>query len=329
MKRVVQGSLVAFVMLNIATVYAAAQQPAVAGVQTDYGYVLGPDDEIVIRGIDATESSDIKPDKPVLIGTNGDITLPLVGRVKAGGLTVEQLEGELNTRFKEFIREPQISVTVTTFRSQPVSVFGAVTKPGVVQLRGGQTLYEVLSMAGGPRDTAGSTLTVTRPRQSGEIPLPGAKMDSTEQFSSVELNVKEILEGQNPAANIAIKPNDIISVSEGSSNMIYVVGDVQHAGAFTLGGQRNVSVLRALSMAGGLGRTAKSDKARIVHEVAGEVKLREISVNIHQILSGKAKDIELGPDDVLVVPTSSRKVFTTDFLPNAFSSVAGAAIYHY
>jgi protein involved in polysaccharide export with SLBB domain len=143
------------------------------------------------------------------------------------------------------------------------------------------------------------------------------------------LNVKEILEGQNPAANIAIKPNDIISVSEGSSNMIYVVGDVQHAGAFTLGGQRNVSVLRALSMAGGLGRTAKSDKARIVHEVAGEVKLREISVNIHQILSGKAKDIELGPDDVLVVPTSSRKVFTTDFLPNAFSSVAGAAIYHY
>jgi hypothetical protein len=82
-------------------------------------------------------------------------------------------------------------------------------------------------------------------------------------------------------------------------------------------------------MAGGLGRTAKSDKARIVHEVAGEVKLREISVNIHQILSGKAKDIELGPDDVLVVPTSSRKVFTTDFLPNAFSSVAGAAIYHY
>jgi polysaccharide export outer membrane protein len=283
----------------------------------------------VIRGIDATESSDIKPDKPVLIGTNGDITLPLVGRVKAGGLTVEQLEGELNTRFKEFIREPQISVTVTTFRSQPVSVFGAVTKPGVVQLRGGQTLYEVLSMAGGPRDTAGSTLTVTRPRQSGEIPLPGAKMDSTEQFSSVELNVKEILEGQNPAANIAIKPNDIISVSEGSSNMIYVVGDVQHAGAFTLGGQRNVSVLRALSMAGGLGRTAKSDKARIVHEVAGEVKLREISVNIHQILSGKAKDIELGPDDVLVVPTSSRKVFTTDFLPNAFSSVAGAAIYHY
>jgi protein involved in polysaccharide export with SLBB domain len=200
--------------------------------QTVTGYILGPDDEIVIRAIDAPEISD----KPVLIGTNGSITPPMIGRVKAGGLTVEQLEAELTTRLKPFIQEPQISVTVTEIRSQPVSVFGAVTKPGVVQLRGRQTLYEVLSLAGGPRDTAGSILTVTRRWQSGEIPLPGARVDPTGQFSSAELNAQEILEGKNPAANIEIKPNDIISLSESSSNMIYVGGDVQHAGAFTLGG---------------------------------------------------------------------------------------------
>jgi polysaccharide biosynthesis/export protein len=309
-------------------VYAAGQQPAVSATQTISGYVLGPDDEIMIRGIEAAEISD-KPDKPVLIGTNGNITLPLIGRVKAGGLTVEQLEAELNTRFKEFIQEPQISVTVTEFRSQPVSVFGAVTKPGVVQLRGRQTLYEVLSMAGGPRDTAGSILTVTRPRQSGDIPLLGARIDRTGQFSSAELNVQEILEGKNSAANIEIRPNDIISVSEASSNMIYVVGDVQRAGAFTLGGQRNVSVLRALSLAGGLGRTAKPEKARIVHEVPGKPKLREVAVNIQQILSGKTRDVEMGPDDILVVPTSSRKTFTTTFIPNTVSAAVGAAIYHY
>jgi polysaccharide export outer membrane protein len=328
MKNILLALLDAAVILMLAVGYAAAQTPAVIPAQTVSGYVLGPDDEIVIRGIEVSAISD-KPDKPFLIGTNGDITVPLVGRVKAGGLTVEQLEAELTTRFKQFIQDPQISVTVTEFRSQPVSVFGAVTKPGVVQLRGKQTLYEVLSMAGGPRETAGSILTVTRPRQSGEIPLSGAKLDPTGQFSSVELNVQEILEGKNAAANIEIRPNDIISVSEGSSNMVYVVGDVQRAGAFTLGGQRNVSVLRAVSLAGGLGKTAKSDKARIIHGAAGEPKLREVAVNIQRILSGKEEDIELGPDDVLVVPTSSRKVFTTDFLPSAFSSVVGAAIYHY
>jgi polysaccharide export outer membrane protein len=325
MKSILQTSVAMFVMLMLSVVYAPAQESADTAKRTVSGYVLGPDDEIVIRAIDAPEISD----KPVLIGTNGNITLPMIGRVKAGGLTVEQLEAELTTRLKAFIQEPQISVTVTEIRSQPVSVFGAVTKPGVVQLRGRQTLYEVLSMAGGPRDTAGSILTLTRPRQSGEIPLPGARVDPTGQFSSVELNVQEVIEGKNPAANIEIKPYDIISVSEASSNMIYVVGDVQKAGAFTLGAQRNVSVLQALSLAGGLGRTAKPENARIIREVPGEPKPREIAVNIQHILSGKGEDVELGPDDVLVVPTSSRKIFTTSFIPGVLSAAVGAVIYHY
>jgi polysaccharide export outer membrane protein len=325
MKTIMQTSVAVFVMLILAVFYTAAQQPPVTAAQTVPGYVLGPDDQFLIRALDAPEISD----KPFLIGTNGYITLPMIGKVKAGGLTVEQLEAELNARFKEFIQNPQISVTVTEIRSQPVSVFGAVTKPGVIQLRGRQTLYEVLSMAGGPSDNAGSILTVTRRRQSGEIPIPGATVDSTGQFSSAELNVQEILVGKNPAANIEIKPFDIISVSEASSNMIYVVGDVQHPGAFTLGGQRNASVLKAVSLAGGLGRTATPQKARIIREVPGNLKLSQITVNIKQILSGKAEDIELRSDDVLVVPTSSRKVFTTTFLPTTVSAVAAAAIYHY
>ena len=237
---------------------AAAQQPAETAALPDSGYVLGPDDQIVIHAIDAPEISD----KPFLIGMNGNITLPLIGRVQAGGLTVEQLETELNTRLKKYMQDPQVSVTVAEFRSQPVSVFGAVTKPGVIQLRGRKTLYEVLSMAGGPTESAGSSLTVTRRRENGEIPLPGATIDPTGQFSTAELNVQEILEGKNPAANIEIKPNDTISVSEASSNMIYVVGDVEHGGAFTLGGRQSLSVLRALSLAGGLGRTAKPQKAQ-------------------------------------------------------------------
>lgn len=313
------------VLLAFGAMCTAAQGPAITATQAVSGYVLGPDDQIEIRAIDAPEISD----KPILIGTNGNITLPMIGRVKAGGLTVEQLEEELRERLKEFIQDPQISVRVTEIRSQPVSVLGAVTKPGVVQLRGRQTLYEVLSMAGGPRETAGAILTVTRPIQNGEIPLPGAKVDPTGQFSSAELNVKEILEGKNPAVNIEIKPNDVISVSEGSSNMVYVVGDVQHAGAFTMGGQRNISVLRALSLAGGLGHTAKPEKARIVHEISGGPNLSENAVNIQEILAGKAKDVDLGPDDILVVPTSSRKAFTTAFVPMVASSAVGALIYHY
>src|ERR1035437_5498567 len=157
---------VAFFLAVLSASCAVAQGSAETAKKLNSGYVLGPDDQIVIHAIDSPEISD----KPFLIGMNGNVTLPLIGRVQAGGLTVEQFEAELNTRLKKYLHDPQVSVTVAEFRSQPVSVFGAVTKPGVIQLRGRKTLYEVLSMAGGPNETAGSSLTVTRRRENGEIP---------------------------------------------------------------------------------------------------------------------------------------------------------------
>jgi polysaccharide export outer membrane protein len=190
------------------------------------GYILGPDDQIQIR---ALETGDMF-EKPVLIGTNGNITLPLIGRIQAGGLTVEQLESELTQRLKNFLHDPQVSVTVVDFQSQPVSVFGAVTTPGVIQLRGRKTLYEVLSMAGGPRETVGSSVTVTRQGEYGEVQLPGAASDPSGNFSSAEVSVQEIVEGKSAAANIEIKPHDVISVAHANTKMVYVVGDVQRAG---------------------------------------------------------------------------------------------------
>jgi len=323
MKSVLKWTGVTFSIVVLFALCAVAQQSAQTAKKLDSGYVLGPDDQIVIHAIDSPEISD----KPFLIGMNGNITLPLIGRVQAGGLTVERFESEVNTRLTKYMHDPQVSVTVAEFRSQPVSVFGAVAKPGVIQLRGRKTLYEVLSMAGGPTESAGSSLTVTRRRENGEIPLPGATVDPTGQFSTAELNVQEILEGKNPAVNIEIKPYDTISVSEATSNMIYVVGDVEHGGAFTLGGRQSLSVLRSLSLAGGLGRTAKPQKARIIRSVPGALKPQEIAVNIKEIFNGKAEDIMLLPQDVLVIPTSSRKVFTTYSVPSIVSAAAYAAIY--
>ena len=312
---------VAFCLALLALACASAQQPPPATAPSPSGYVLGPDDQIAIRALEGLDLGD----KPVLIGTNGNITLPLIGRVKAAGLTVEQLEAELASRLKAYVQDPQISVTVTEFRSQPVSVFGAVTTPGVVQLRGRKTLYEVLSMAGGPRETAGSTVSIVRLQENGPIPLPGATPDPTGRYSTAELDMQQILDGRNPAANIEIKPHDVISVSQGNGRTVYVVGDVQRSGAFNLGGQRTISVLSALSMAGGLGHTAKPEQAKIFRPVDGQ-NHQEIAVNIRQILTGKSEDIALRPDDVLVVPTSGRKTFAV-LLSGTLGAAVSSAIY--
>ena len=311
-----------YLLAALALACAGAQQPAASIAPPASGYVLGPDDQILIRALEGLDLGD----KPVLIGANGNITLPLIGRVKAAGLTVEQLEAELATRLKVYVQEPQISVTVTEFRSQPVSVLGAVTTPGIVQLRGRKTLYEVLSMAGGPRETAGSTVSITRRLENGQIPLPGAAADSTGQFSTAVLEMQEILDGKNPAANIEIKPNDVVSVSQGNARMVYVVGDVQRSGAFNLGAQRTISVLSAVSLAGGLGRTAKPERARVFRPLPDGQKHQEIAVDIKQILVGKAEDIGLRPDDVLVVPTSSRKSFAV-LVSGTLAGAVSAAIY--
>jgi protein involved in polysaccharide export with SLBB domain len=115
-------------------------------------------------------------------------TLPLIGRVQAGGFTVEQLEAELNTGLKKYMHDPQVSVTVAEFRSQPVSVFGAVTKPGVIQLRGRKTLYEVLSMAGGPtRDRGLKPYGHASPRKRRDPASRCATVDPTGQFSTARV----------------------------------------------------------------------------------------------------------------------------------------------
>src|SRR5690242_4618881 len=114
---------------------AAAADPA-GGEDVRATYILGPDDQIAIRALDAEEISD----KPVRIDMSGYIHLPMIGRLKAAGLTAEQLEKTVNERLKTYLVEPDASVFIVEFHSQPVSVVGAVKNPGVIQLQGHKRL---------------------------------------------------------------------------------------------------------------------------------------------------------------------------------------------
>jgi len=100
-----------YVLYCLLTVTLTAQQAS---------YILGPEDQITIQAPDVEEISG----KPVRIDLRGAISLPLIGRVQAGGLTAEQLEVRIKDSFKRYLRHPDISVSVTEFRSQPVSVLG-------------------------------------------------------------------------------------------------------------------------------------------------------------------------------------------------------------
>jgi len=246
--------------------------------------------------------------------------------VEAGGRTAEALEKEIAERLKTYIRKPEVSVNLSEQRSQPVSVIGAVGTPGVQQLQGRKTLVEILSLAGGARADAGSSVKIARQKEWGPIPLPNAVTDPSGQFSVAEVNLRAIMEARNPAENILIMPNDVISVPRAQA--VYVIGDVKRPGEFVLGEKTRVSVLQAVAMASGLEKTAASSKARILRaSAAPDLKRMEITVNLKKILAGQGEDIPMQPEDILLVPGSRTKTALIRGLESALQIGSGIAIY--
>lgn len=263
---------------------------------------LGPGDQILIRAIDVEEIDN----KPVFVDRRGNIDMPVVGKLQAAGLTPDQLENAIKFRLTRVLRNPpDVSISVIEVHSQGVSVLGAVTTPGVHQLQGEKTLFEVLSLAGGLRPDAGYTVIITRQIEWGPIPLPTATLDSTGRYSVASVSVKSIMAASNPAENIHIKPNDVISVPR--ADIIYVIGAVKKAGGFALNDNGTRSALQILSLAEGLDKAAAGDRARIMRAVQNSDNRDEIPINLKKILAGKSPDVQLKPDDILFVPISGAK----------------------
>lgn len=288
--------------------------------QSVSNYVLGPDDQVTIQVLDLKEIDD----KPFRIDMRGNISVPLAGRVHAAGMTAEQLEADLARRLDSFLQTPTVSVTVSEFRSQPVSVLGAVNTPGIHQIQGRKTLFEILSLAGGLRNEAGNTIKITRRKEWGDIPLPTAITDPTGQFSVAEVSVASVMEAKNPQENILIQPNDVISVPR--AKLVYVTGAVRRSGGFVLNEKETMSVIQALSLAEGLDQTAGAQNAKILRG-SGTPNRAEIPVDVKKILSGKGEDVSLQANDILFIPTSAAKNATLRALEAAIQLGTGVVIY--
>jgi len=239
------------------------------------------------------------------VDTDGELKLPMIGRIHAGGMTPEQLEAEISKRLKVYLEEPEVTVSITEFKSEPVSILGQVGAPGVHQLEGQKTLLEILAVAGGLKPEAGGTITVTRRMEYGRVPVLGAVDDPTHQFSIGEINLKAVTEGKHPELNILIKPHDVLSVPH--SDVVYVIGEVGKVGPLQLHEGHSISVLEAVSSSGGMLRTAAASRAMILRPVAGQPKRTEVPVDLKRILALKSDDIPLLAGDILVVPGSNGK----------------------
>jgi polysaccharide export outer membrane protein len=188
-----------------------------------------------------------------------------------------------------YLKRPQVIVTVKEYRSKGVSVLGAVQKPGAYQLAGGRTtLLEVLSMAEGVNlDEGSKSLILVRTDERGET-------------QSRTIDVDRLLKEGDTSLNMILQPNDAIYVAKAETIALY--GEVQKPGTYPLEG-REMTVLEALSKAGGLTKFAAPNRSRIIRVVDGKEK--SIQVRVGDIIKGeKTRDVMLQPGDILVVPES-------------------------
>jgi polysaccharide export outer membrane protein len=283
-------------------------------------YRLGPDDEVTVDAVGAPEIAG----RSYRIDPGGNIRLPLIGAIQAAGLSPDALEEQIRARLDRYLRNPQVSVAVSAFGSRPVSVLGAVGSPGVHQVEGGRTLTETLSKAGGLNEEAGSRLTLTRRAEEGKPGLPDAELDESGRFWIAHMDLRELVEGRAPWADILVAPHDVLSVPR--AEQAYVIGAVESPGAFLLRAQEGLTVLEALAHAGGLAKYADVKKARILRP-DGAGGRNERQVNLKSIIAGNAEDPLLRPDDVLFVPINGGKAAAAHLGRAAISIGTGAAIW--
>ena len=307
----------------IAPAFGQLVQPTKVVPGANQDYLLGSDDQLKIW---ALGFEDELKDKTIRIEPSGDIDLPVIGRIKAAGLTTAQLEAQLSERMKRIVREPQVSVEIVEYGSQPVSVLGAINQGGIQQLKGRRTLAEVFSTAGGIRPDAGPMIRITREMEMGPIPLSNAVVDSSGRYSTAEVKLADILGAKDPAQNILIRPHDVITIAPGDS--ISVIGAVQKPGPFPMNTRSNVTVLEALAMAGGFGPQPQPQNAKILRLTPGSPDRKEIPVDLRKITAGKSEDITLRANDILLVPTSMPKKIGVKMSEAALAAAVGFAVWH-
>ncbi len=285
--------------------------PGSAGSGAIEEYRIGAEDLVEITVFESSELNRI-----VRVSAGGEISLPLVGLVRAAGLSPRGLESVLEELLRRsYVREPHVSVFVREMQSHPVSVFGAVRKPGVFQIRGEKTLIEVLALAEGLADDAGDTVLVER---------SGAP-DGSGGVATQQISLKRLLGDPGPAANVRVRPGDIVKVTR--AGMVYVVGEVRKPGGFPLRTNENISVLQALALAEGLTRTSAKDSVRIIRTDPETGQRSEVPVQLGQVLAGKAPDPIMRPRDVLFVPNSGGKAAVIRGVEAALTVVTGFLVF--
>jgi polysaccharide export outer membrane protein len=222
------------------------------------------------------------------IADDGDVSLPLVGKIHIGGESVSAAEQHIATSLitAELVKDPQVNLHVLESPNHYATVTGEVRTPGQVPIYGEKRLLDVLSAAGGFTPASSPVVTIYR-------------RGSTDPFK-VQIPVDASASGR---FNLVIAPGDNIVVSK--VGLVYLIGAFHQQGAIPLKSTTPLTLIEAMSLAGGVNYEASVNKAYILR-VSSDGRSK-IPFKVSAVLSHHAPDLVLQNDDIVLIPTSDLK----------------------
>ena len=258
--------------------------------------------------ISEAHSSDIRAS--VRVSETGTVTLTLAGNVAVAGMGEAAAAHAIETALidRGMLLHPQVTVLVTAYADQDVSVLGEVTRPGIYTYTVHHCLLDLISMASGLSPNAGRLVTIVHrndPKAIRPVVLDPTGADTASDH------------------NPELLPGDIVQVSRGG--LVYVVGDVIRPGGFPIDPVETTTVLQALSLAWGPTQNAAQTKGMLIREQQGSRTVT--TLNLKRMLRGLDPDVPLRDSDILFVPDSMAKNLFNRTIESAIQSAVGVSIY--
>jgi len=272
----------AAVGLALAVLFGAAPaRLSAAGAE----YRIGPKDLLDVKVFEVPELNVERR-----VSDSGKIDLPLLGEFPVAGMTATEAASRLETMLKEkYVNRASVSIVIKEYQDKPVSVLGAVARPGSLTVSGNWTLLQAISAAGGLTPQAGKKIYVLRRAENS-------------LSDTLELSTDDLLQNASTLWNVPIFPSDVINVPAKGTVKVFCLGEVKTPGALEFDGNDPLTLLAVIAKAGGL--TDRASKTIRIQRRRPDGKTSELVAHYGRIVSGHETNPTLQPDDVVIVKES-------------------------
>ena len=276
-------------------VYAAGA--VCAQTASNNSLLISPGDQLHITVLDMPDL-----EQEPRVTDAGDVPVEGIGNVRVANMTPGQAAEAIHDRYvsAHYLNHPQISVVVDQYATQEVTLIGEVKTPGAYPIATPRPILDVIALGGGLNEDADRDVLIER---------------HGDQTNPIHYNVSN--DGQQAIKEqVLVNPGDTVVVAK--AGIVYVLGDVNRPGGYTMSDNASkMSLLEALSVAGGAAKTARLDHARLIRKADHS----QTTVSLGDIQKGKKQDFAMAPGDILYVPFSYAK----NLLITSSAGIAGAA----